>query len=110
MFEKRKGQRRATTDISDAARAATFGNIDQLLVDIDNVVDGIVDDDTGAVTFDKAGDARNYGVVDEIAGRALRSGAKVSGYARTTSRPEIARCDPEKPAITANGCKRAVWL
>lgn len=79
LFEKRKNQRRATTDISDAARAATFGNIDQLLVDIDNVVDGSVDDDTGAVTFDKAGDARNYGVVDEIAGRALRSGAKVLG-------------------------------
>jgi hypothetical protein len=79
LFETRKGQRRATTDISDAARAATFGNIGQLLVDIDNVVDGTVDEETGAVTFDEAGDARNYGVVDEIAGRALRSGAKVFG-------------------------------
>ncbi len=79
LFETRRGQRRATTDISDAARAATFGNIDQLLVDIDNVVDGSVDEETGEVTFDGAGDARNYGIVDEIAGRALRSGAKVLG-------------------------------
>ncbi|MCX8997117.1 hypothetical protein NOF55_08360 [Rhizobiaceae bacterium BDR2-2] len=79
LFETRKSQRRATNDISDAARAATFGNIDALLVDIDNVVDGRVDEETGAVTFDETGDAHNYGVVDEIAGRALRSGAKVLG-------------------------------
>lgn len=79
LFDARKGQRRTTTDISDAARAATFGNIDQLLVDIDEVVDGVVDEDTGAVTFDESGDAHNYGVVDEIAGRALRTGARVLG-------------------------------
>lgn len=79
LFDTRKGQRRSTTDISDAARAATFGNIDRLLVNIDNVVDGTVDEETGVVTFDDAGDARNYGIVDEIAGRALRSGAKVLG-------------------------------
>lgn len=79
LYETRKGQRRTTTDISDAARAATFGNIDTLLVDIDSVVNGRVDEDIGAVSFDESGDARNYGVVDEIAGRALRSGAKVLG-------------------------------
>jgi hypothetical protein len=79
LFDLRRGQNRATTDISDAARAATFGNIDQLLVNIDNVVDGMVDEETGAVTFEETGDTRNYGVVDEIAGRALRSGAKVLG-------------------------------
>lgn len=77
LFEERKGQNRATTDISDAARLATFGGIDKLLVDIDGVVDGLVDDDTGEVTFGSQGDAINYGVVDEITGRALRTGAKV---------------------------------
>lgn len=79
LFDTRKGQRRTTTDISDAARAATFGNIDRLLVDIEAVVDGFVDEETGAVTFDDSGDARNYGVIDEIAGRALRTGARVLG-------------------------------
>lgn len=79
LFDTRKGQRRTTTDIADAARAATFGNIDRLLVDIDEVVDGVVDEETGAVTFDESGDAHNYGVVDEIAGRALRTGAIVLG-------------------------------
>lgn len=79
LFETRRAQHRTTTDISDAARAATFGNIEQLLVDIDNVINGTVDEETGAVTFDGKGDAHNYGVVDEIAGRALRTGAKVLG-------------------------------
>lgn len=77
LFEERAGQNRTTTDISDAARLATHGGIDSLLVDIDSVVDGFIDDETGEVTFDSQGDAINYGVVAEIAARALRSGAKV---------------------------------
>ncbi len=77
LFEQRVGQDRATTDLSDAARAATYGGIESLLVDIDSVVDGFVDEETGAVTFEGDGDAANYGVVDEIAGRALRTGARV---------------------------------
>ncbi len=77
LFEQRAGQNRVTTDISDAARAATFGGIDSLLVDMDSVIDGMVEDETGAVTFAPAGGAGSYGVVDEIAGRALRSGARV---------------------------------
>lgn len=77
LFDDRTGQNRTTTDISDAARLATFGGIDRLLIDIDSVVDGFVDDETGEVTFGTQGDAINYGVVDEIAGRALRTGAKV---------------------------------
>lgn len=77
LFDERTGQNRTTTDISDAARLATFGGIDRLLVDIDGVVDGFVDDETGEVTFGDQGDTVNYGVVDEITGRALRTGAKV---------------------------------
>lgn len=77
LFDSRAGQNRATSDLSDAARAATFGAIDTLLVDIDNVVHGEVDEETGAVTFSEAPDAIDYGIVDEIAGRALASGATV---------------------------------
>lgn len=79
QFEQRAADRRAITDISDAARAATFGAIDTLLVDIDAVVPGFVDDETGAVTFVDENDAHAYGVIDEIAARALASGAKVLG-------------------------------
>ncbi|HWJ88858.1 MAG TPA: hypothetical protein VNS12_12370 [Pelagibacterium sp.] len=77
MFEARAGARMATTDFSDAARAATFGAIDTLLVDIDSVVDGYVDDETGAITLDEGKDAKNYCILDEIAARALSSGATV---------------------------------
>jgi len=77
LYEERTGQQRTTTDISDAARLATFGGIDKILVDIDSVVDGFVDDETGEVTFSIDADALNYGIVDEITGRALRTGAKV---------------------------------
>lgn len=79
LFERRTGERRTTTDISDAARAATFGAVDTLLVDIDSVVPGFVDDETGAVTFTKEDDAKAYGVVDTIAARAFANGARVLG-------------------------------
>lgn len=77
LYEERTGQQRTTTDISDAARLATFGGIDRLPIDIDGVIDGYIDDETGEVTFAGSGDAVNYGIVDEITGRALRTGAKV---------------------------------
>ena len=77
LFDQRTGQQRTTTDVAHAARLATFGGIDRLLIDIDGVIDGTIDKETGIVTFDKKGDAVNYCVVDEITGRALRTGAKV---------------------------------
>ena len=79
LFETRSGQGRATTDIAHAARAATFGAIDTLLVDIDNVTPGTIDEESGAITFADAESASSYGVIDEIAGRAMASGATVMG-------------------------------
>ena len=79
LFESRRGQGRATTDLSDAARAATFGAIGQLMVDIDEVIPGTVDEEDGRVTFAERASAQNYSIVDEIAARALLSGASVLG-------------------------------
>lgn len=79
LFETRKGQGRATTDISVAARAATFGAIEQLMIDIDEVIPGTVDEADGRVTFAEGPSAKSYGIVDEIAGRALLTGARVLG-------------------------------
>lgn len=80
LFETRAGQNRAISDLSDAVRAATFGAIDTLLVDMDNTVHGLVDEETGA--FSDTPDAIDYGIVDEIAGRALDSGANVMAVRR----------------------------
>jgi hypothetical protein len=77
LYESRANSGRATSDLSDAARAATFGAIDTLLVDIDSVTPGTVDDNSGAVQFADGPSASSYCVVDEIAARALSTGAKV---------------------------------
>ncbi len=82
LFDRRASERRVTTDIADAARAATFGGIHKLLIDIDSTIPGFVDDESGAVTFVEQDDAKAYGVVDEIAARALASGARVMGVRR----------------------------
>jgi len=81
--------RRATTDVSYAAHAATAGIIDQLLVDLDAVVPGLVSDIDGSVTYSASDDAETYSVVDEIARRALSTGARVLG-ARKEELPDRA--------------------
>lgn len=77
LYAVRENQGRATADVAQAARAATFGAIDTIIVDMDAVVPGTVDDEDGTVTFADAPSAHTYGVVDEIVTRALKSGARV---------------------------------
>ena len=82
LFVQRTGEGRTTTDVSDAARAATFGAIDTLMVDIDSVVPGFVDDETGAVTFVDENGANAYGVIDEITARVFANGGTILGVRR----------------------------
>lgn len=81
-YAERAAHGRGTTDIAQAARAATFGAVETLLVDIDVTVSGTVDDADGKVTFDAAADALNYGITDEIARRVLHSGGRVVAVRR----------------------------
>jgi hypothetical protein len=74
--------RRATTDVSYAAHAATAGAVEQLLVDLDAVVPGLVSDIDGSVIYSASDDAETYSVVDEVARRALYTGARVLGARR----------------------------
>ena len=82
LYTERENEGRATTQVARAARAATFGAVDTLLVDIDSVVPGLVDEETGEITFDKEDSAVSYGVIDEIAGRALAHGGRVLAVRR----------------------------
>ncbi|MHC5305702.1 baeRF11 domain-containing protein [Bartonella sp. LJL80] len=75
-FEKLVSEGRTTTDIALAARAATFGQIDTLLADMDEMIHGTVDEETGAVSFGEEG-PDTYNIIDEIAGRVLANGGKV---------------------------------
>lgn len=79
LFQVRVGQRRATTDIGEAARAATNGAIELLLVDIDHVIPGTVDETDGVVSLASTASAASYDVIDEIAGRAIVTGARFLG-------------------------------
>lgn len=79
LYRQRAAQGRATADLSTAARAATQGAVEVLLVDIDTVVPGTVDEETGAIHIADSEDASSYGIIDEIARRALNGGARVLG-------------------------------
>src|ERR1700738_3855764 len=81
--------RLATTDVSYAAHAATAGAIEQLLIDLDAVIPGLVSDIDGTVIYSASDDAENYSVVDEVARRALYTGARVMG-ARKDELPDRA--------------------
>src|SRR5690606_18842616 len=77
LFTQRSAQGRATSDPAVAARAATHGMIDQLLIDMDVSLPGRVDDESGAIDLAAADSASTYSVTDEIACRALQAGARV---------------------------------
>lgn len=77
LHRQRSADGRALSDVAEIARAATFGAVDTLLVDIDAMVPGTVDDQSGAVAFARAATSDVHDVTDEIARRALLSGARV---------------------------------
>ncbi|MGV1003877.1 MAG: hypothetical protein ACOYEV_03715 [Candidatus Nanopelagicales bacterium] len=81
QYDERTGQRRTLTDVADVARAATYGQIATLFVDIDAVVPGSVDD-AGAVTFAETGEIGAYGVLDEITRRVWNAGGQVLAVRR----------------------------
>lgn len=81
LFESRKAQNRSISDVSEVGKAATFGAVEWLLVDIDANIPGELDEVTGAVTI--ASDAKSYEVVNEIATRALANGAQVLAVRKT---------------------------
>ena len=86
LYAERAAQGRATSDVAQAARSATYGAVDTLMVDMDASVSGHVDDEDGAVAFDAQPDGHNYSVLDEVARRAMQSGARVIA-ARSTDLP-----------------------
>jgi hypothetical protein len=76
-YAQRAADGRAFADIAHVARAATYGAVDTLLVDIDAAVSGSLDEQTGAVTFADGDGDEPHGVTDELTRRAWSSGARV---------------------------------
>lgn len=82
LFEQREGQGRTTTDVEKAARAATFGAVAAIAVDMDAQVPGTVDDEDGTVAFAGTASAESHGVLDQIAARVLLTGGRVLALRR----------------------------
>ena len=89
VFEARENQGRATTDIAQAARAATMGAVESMLADIDDVIPGRIDD-AGSVTFVEQTSPTNYDLVDEIATRVIATGGRIIGVRKA----DIPRGEP----------------
>lgn len=77
LFEERRAQSRAVSDLTEVARAAARGMVDTVFVDIDAVVPGQLDDQTGEVTLSDANDPQAYGLVDEIVRLVWLTGGQV---------------------------------
>ncbi len=82
LYAARVSQGRASDDLAAIARAATFGAVDSVFLDIDEAIPGFVDDEDGTITLDESDDAVNYGVSDEIARRVLLSSGRVIAVRR----------------------------
>jgi hypothetical protein len=89
LFTERRAAGFASVDVAQVAQAATMGAVDTLLVDIDQTIQGHVEETTGAVTLDSVGDAFDQGVADEIARRTYLAGGRVLAV-RSTDIPDEA--------------------
>lgn len=87
LYRQRLNEDRATTDLVRTARAATAGAVASLLIDMDQVVNGTVDEVDGSVTFAEETSAETYGVADEVARRVLLAGGEVRSV-RAEDMPE----------------------
>jgi hypothetical protein len=87
LYRARLNEDRATSDLVRAARAATYGAVGSLLVDMDQAVHGTVDETDGRVVFAESAGADSYGVADEVARRVLGSGGQVLAV-RAADMPE----------------------
>jgi hypothetical protein len=82
LYRRRESESRAAADLAVVARAATFGAVETVLVDIDETVPGTIDERSGAIELSGADDAVTYGVVDEVARRVWRTGGTVLAVRR----------------------------
>jgi hypothetical protein len=77
LLDERAGQGRAAKELGGVARAATFGAVDTLLVDIDAHLTGEIDEVSGELRLADGHGEGAPGVTDEIAKRTLRAGGRV---------------------------------
>jgi hypothetical protein len=77
QFEKRSAGGRTAVEINDLGRAATFGAVETLFVDIDAKLAGTIDGESGVVSLDDIEQAGDYGVIDELCRRVILAAGTV---------------------------------
>jgi hypothetical protein len=77
QFEQRSAAGRTAVEINDLGRAATFGAVETLFVDIDAKLAGTIDEESGEVSLGEVEQARDYGVIDELCRRVILAGGTV---------------------------------
>lgn len=75
-FGTRQANGRASSQLSDIARAAWEGRVDQLLFDLDHADEGTIDE-FGVIAHAEQPGSQTYRIVDEIAAQVLRTGGVV---------------------------------
>lgn len=70
-FEQRSAGGRTAVEINDLGRAATFGAVETLFVDIDVELAGTIDEESGVVSLHDAEQAGDYDVIDELCRRVV---------------------------------------
>ena len=82
LYRTREKQGRASADLAQVAQAAAHGAVDTLLVDIDAVIDGTLDEASGAITRAGEASAETYDIADEITRLTLRFGGRAFGVGK----------------------------
>lgn len=75
-FAERQSQDRASTDLGMIARAATFGAVESLLIDMEPELEGSIDDQ-GRISSGTPDGVVSYSLTDEIASRVLLSSGRI---------------------------------
>lgn len=75
--EEMRNVTRGSTDISEIARAAEEGRVDTLVVSLDDVIYGRLEDGVGSFVPGEEASVATYDVLDEIVGRTVSTGGKV---------------------------------
>ena len=75
-FEDHTSSGHTATDLTDVARAATYGAVETLFADMNDTRPGLIDDE-GHVSFADAETTGTYRLVDEVARRVIVKGGRV---------------------------------
>ncbi len=86
LYRQRQGEQRASADLASIARLASQGQVSHLLVDLDQVRYGRLDE-RGNLALTPERSAESYDVIDEIIVRVMQAGGEVLAVRQDENAP-----------------------